>query len=74
MDLHAILVKALHGAATGVTPTLLNDLATVYRWAKSDNVSFAAAFNWRVSAKNFLAGVIGGIVGAFGLQVVGISI
>lgn len=70
----ALVVKALHGAATAVLPIAVADIGIVYRWTQQNQQTFGQVFNWRVAGKNLLGAVIGGVMGAFALPLVGINI
>lgn len=68
MNLHTILVQAGHGALSGVMPAIGIDIHTVYQWTQQDTKSFWQMYDWRISLKRIIAGVISG---AFGNTVVG---
>ena len=74
MTPHEVIVKAWHGALTGVLPAVLVDAGIVYRWTKQDEKTFLQMFDWRVAGKNLIGGMMGGVVGAFGLSLAGVQI
>jgi len=74
MTPHDVLIKALHGALTGLAPVVVADLARVYRWSQATNQTWRQTFVWQIWLKELLAGLIGGIAGAFGLNLMGINI
>lgn len=71
MDLHAVLVKLLHGAIVGAIPAVVVDLQTVYAWSTQDTKTFWQMFDWHVAVKKLVAGVLSGEAAVFGFALTG---